>query len=90
MIRGSQGPLLTTLPQDTDLLPPEEELDYVSMLNQALPPTVRVTGWADVPDNFSARYSTGYRVYRYYFVRRGLDLEVSDRGPRSAHPCRHP
>lgn len=29
-----------------------------------------------MPKTFSARYSTAYRVYRYYFNRRGVNIEV--------------
>lgn len=50
-------------------------LDYCDMLNHALPPTVRIVGWSFVDDTFDARFSCKYRVYRYYFVSRGLDLE---------------
>jgi tRNA pseudouridine38/39 synthase len=31
------------------LPPPEQEIDYPAMLNRALPPDVRVLGWADPP-----------------------------------------
>jgi tRNA pseudouridine38/39 synthase len=31
------------------LPPPDEEIDYSAMLNRALPPDVRVLGWADPP-----------------------------------------
>lgn len=34
---------------------PELEMDYPSVLNRALPEDIRVTGWAPVPDDFSAR-----------------------------------
>lgn len=66
--------------QDTELPKPHEEIDYIGQLNRTLPANVRVTGWAPVPDSFSARYSTAYRVYRYYFNRRGVDIEVRSRG----------
>jgi len=32
------------------LPPPEEEIDYAAALNRALPPDVRVLGWADPPE----------------------------------------
>jgi hypothetical protein len=32
------------------------ELDYPSLINKALPDTIRVLGWADVQPEFSARY----------------------------------
>jgi len=52
------------------------ELDYVSMLNAALPPDVRAVAWAPVSERFSARFSCGQRTYRYFFVRRKLDLTL--------------
>ena len=52
------------------------ELDYVSMLNAALPPDVRAVAWAPVSERFSARFSCGQRTYRYFFVRRMLDLKL--------------
>ena len=39
--------------------PPEAELDYPSLLNRVLPADIRVLGWADVPDDFSARWLLG-------------------------------
>jgi tRNA U38,U39,U40 pseudouridine synthase TruA len=54
--------------------PPPEEHDYAATLNSLLPADIRVLGWTDVPDNFSARFSCTGRVYRYYFPARGLDL----------------
>lgn len=32
-----------------------EEVDYAHVLNKALPPEIRVLGWAPVPDTFNAR-----------------------------------
>lgn len=37
------------------LCPVEEELDYPALLNRALPPDIRVLGWAPVPPDFNAR-----------------------------------
>jgi tRNA U38,U39,U40 pseudouridine synthase TruA len=59
--------------------PREEEADYVSTLNSILPTDIRVLGWTDVPENFSARFSATLRTYRYYFIRRDLDLEAMRR-----------
>ena len=56
--------------------PREEEIDYVSTLNSILPSDIRVLGWTDVPENFSARFSATLRTYRYYFIRRDLDLDA--------------
>lgn len=49
------------------------EYPYDKMLNEKLPDDIRVTGWASVPDAFSARYSCVQRYYRYYFTMAGMD-----------------
>mmetsp|Transcript_14316 Transcript_14316/g.41159 ORF Transcript_14316/g.41159 Transcript_14316/m.41159 type:complete len:492 (-) Transcript_14316:746-2221(-) len=54
------------------------ELNYVRMLNNVLPPTIRVLGWCPVTPEFSARFSCSDRTYRYHFVRRHLDLKAMD------------
>ena len=50
------------------------ELSYCRMLNNVLPPTIRVLGWCPVTPEFSARFSCSDRTYRYHFIRRNLDL----------------
>ena len=50
------------------------ELDYCKMLNGVLPEEIRVISWTPVTEEFSSRFSCTARVYRYFFVRRGLDL----------------
>jgi tRNA pseudouridine38/39 synthase len=52
-------------------LPP---LDYCNMLNNVLPPTIRIVGCAHVDNDFDARFSCVSRTYRYYFCHRGLNL----------------
>ncbi|KAH7103661.1 pseudouridine synthase [Auriculariales sp. MPI-PUGE-AT-0066] len=44
-----------------------KEFPFVSMLNRALPASIRVLAWAPVTDKFSARHSCRYRHYRYFF-----------------------
>lgn len=53
---------------------PPEELDYAFILNNLLPPDIRVLGWADAKEDFSARFSATMRTYRYYFPRRNLNV----------------
>ena len=36
-----------------------QEQDFAHMLNRCLPDTIRVLGWADVPQDFHARCDTG-------------------------------
>lgn len=52
------------------------EIDYCSLLNRTLPSDIRVLGWTEVSDGFSARFSASYRTYRYFFVRRSLDIDA--------------
>jgi tRNA pseudouridine38/39 synthase len=57
-----------------------KERDFAQMLNNVLPTTIRVLGWSPVTEEFSARFSTKSRTYRYFFVRRDLDLDTMDKG----------
>ena len=52
------------------------EMDYCGMLNRVLPDTIRALGWCEVTDDFSSRFSCAYRKYRYFFVRRDLNVEA--------------
>ena len=52
----------------------EEEMNYAAMLNRVLPEDIRVIAWCPVPEHFSARFSCSYRLYRYYFAKRQLNL----------------
>jgi tRNA U38,U39,U40 pseudouridine synthase TruA len=56
--------------------PPADEMDYAQTLNGLLPPEIRVLGWADIPDDFSARFSTTLRTYRYYFPYRRAEMDL--------------
>eukprot|EP00956_Cyclotella_meneghiniana_P000853 scaffold967_cov26-Cyclotella_meneghiniana.AAC.1 len=52
------------------------EYDYARILNNVLPPSIRITGWCPVSSEFSARFSCSKRTYRYFFPRRNLDLNA--------------
>lgn len=54
--------------------PNEGELDYVRILNGALPNDIRVMGWCPAPINFSARFSCLSREYKYFFWRENLNI----------------
>lgn len=56
------------------------EKDFAQILNNVLPPTIRVLGWSPVSQGFSARFSTASRTYRYFFVRRDLNLDAMRKG----------
>jgi len=53
----------------------EKEINYANVLNRCLPDDIMVLGWAAAPDcAFKARFGTKSRTYRYFFVRRNLDI----------------
>ncbi|XP_072834988.2 tRNA pseudouridine(38/39) synthase [Pogona vitticeps] len=53
-----------------------EEIRYTHMLNQVLPPDIRVLAWAAVEPSFSARFSCLKRTYCYFFPRANLDVAL--------------
>ncbi|GJF00479.1 tRNA pseudouridine synthase [Phanerochaete sordida] len=53
-----------------------DELKYVSTLNNILPSTIRVLAWSPVSEDFSARFNCRYRHYKYFFLSRGLNIEA--------------
>ncbi|KIN96635.1 hypothetical protein M404DRAFT_1006657 [Pisolithus tinctorius Marx 270] len=59
--------------------PPGRELQYVSILNRILPPTIRVLAWSPVSPSFSARFNCKYRHYKYFFTAHGLDIPLMQR-----------
>ena len=56
------------------------EYDYPKILNNILPPAIRILGWCPVSPEFSARFSCSRRTYRYFFPRRTLDLSAMAQG----------
>lgn len=51
------------------------EYPFDKILNNVLPPTIRILGWCPVSPEFSARFSATTRTYRYFFVhRRDMNL----------------
>ena len=50
------------------------EMDYVTMLNRTLPDDIRILGWCEVTEEFSARFSASDRKYRYFFPRKTLNI----------------
>ena len=50
------------------------EYAFDKMLNNVLPPDIRILGWSPVSENFSARFSATTRLYRYFFIRGNMDL----------------
>lgn len=56
------------------------EYDYCKILNNVLPPSIRMLGWCPVTSEFSARFSCSQRTYRYFFPRRNLNLALMAKG----------
>ncbi|KAL5560089.1 hypothetical protein UlMin_036300 [Ulmus minor] len=56
----------------------EGEIDYVRVLNRALPNDIRVLGWCPVPVGFSARFSCLSREYKYFFWEENLNLSIME------------
>lgn len=51
-----------------------KEMDYCSMMNNSLPEDIRIVSWTEVDPAFSARFSATYRTYRYFFIRKDLNI----------------
>ncbi|XP_057775881.1 uncharacterized protein LOC130994809 isoform X3 [Salvia miltiorrhiza] len=50
------------------------EIDYVKILNRALPNDIRIIGWSPARTDFSARFSCLSREYKYFFWRENLNI----------------
>lgn len=44
------------------------------MMNNSLPEDIRIVSWTEVDPAFSARFSATYRTYRYFFIRKDLNI----------------
>ena len=53
---------------------PNQEIDYLNVLNRLLPDTIRIIAWSPVSDAFSARFACKYRHYKYFFSSLHLDV----------------
>ena len=53
-----------------------EEVNYIKVLNRALPDYIRVVSWAPVDKDFNARFSCKSRSYRYFFFKGSYNIEV--------------
>ncbi|XP_019854104.1 PREDICTED: tRNA pseudouridine(38/39) synthase-like isoform X2 [Amphimedon queenslandica] len=58
------------------------ELPYLNMLNRVLPKDIKLSAWAPVPPQFSARFNTMHRIYKYYFPMGSMDIELMREGAR--------
>lgn len=56
------------------------EIDYCGLMNKNLPESIRVLGWCETSSEFSARFSASYRMYRYFFTAKNLDIAAMQKG----------
>ena len=64
-------------------------INYDAILNRFLPPTIRITGWCFVPDNFSARFNCNLRKYKYFFYKKQLDINLMQEGCKILKKATH-
>jgi tRNA pseudouridine38/39 synthase len=55
---------------------PEKEIDYLTTLNNILPNDIIIWGFADVDKTFDARFSCLFREYKYFFLRKNMNLDL--------------
>lgn len=48
--------------------------DYCSRINHCLPDDIRVLAYAEVPQQFDARFSCIFREYKYFFLKQDMDV----------------
>mmetsp|Transcript_25311 Transcript_25311/g.53903 ORF Transcript_25311/g.53903 Transcript_25311/m.53903 type:complete len:474 (+) Transcript_25311:101-1522(+) len=53
-----------------------KEYAYAKILNNILPPSIRILGWTPVTEDFSARFSAGSRTYRYFLCKRRMNTDA--------------
>ncbi|KAL8159959.1 hypothetical protein V2J09_001496 [Rumex salicifolius] len=58
------------------------EIDYVRVINGALPNDIRVIGWCPAPVDLHARFSCLSREYKYFFWRENLDISAMENAGR--------
>ena len=68
-----------------------QEQDFAHMLNRVLPDTVRVLGWADVPQDFHARCDADFNqpdrrgIMAMFTASQRSDLEIACRSAEASH-----
>jgi tRNA pseudouridine38/39 synthase len=81
--------------KDTDTNLEEDSMDeypYLEILNRLLPEDIRVLAWTPVPTEFDARFSCRWRLYKYFFPTKNLDLERMKTAASlfvGTHDCRY-
>lgn len=51
------------------------EHDFTNLINKHLPDDIRVIAWTPVTNEFNARFSSIFRKYRYFFIKKELDIK---------------
>lgn len=74
-----EGEGVIAVPGCTTASAAKPELDYVGILNRILPPDIRVLAWAPVKTDFSARFNCNSRIYKYFFPRGDLDVNLMNK-----------
>lgn len=55
---------------------PEKEIDYLNSINNILPKDIILWGIADVDKAFDSRFCCLYREYKYFFLKKNMNLEL--------------
>lgn len=50
--------------------------DYVRIINRMLPKDIKIIGVAEVDEDFSSRFSCKHREYKYFFLKKNLDIDL--------------
>lgn len=54
-------------------------VDYMKMLNHHLPSDIQILAASNVSSDFDARFSCTYRTYKYFFLKKDLDIELMEK-----------
>lgn len=54
----------------------KEEMDYLKILNNILPKDIIIWAKAEVDTSFDSRFSCLYREYKYYFLRKNMNVNL--------------
>ncbi|VEN39789.1 unnamed protein product [Callosobruchus maculatus] len=54
----------------------DEEMNYCKVLNRVLPNNIQCVAWSPITNAFSARFDCKSRIYKYYFPRSRLNIEL--------------
>ena len=77
---GNQENSAATMPPANRIEREINEYSYSKILNNILPPSIRILGWTPVTDEFSARFSASARTYRYFFCKRRMNTNAIKEG----------